>query len=173
MSREKPIVLLMCSKHKRSFVCPANEMYISERFQQSLKLARLITDNDDRRILILSAKHNVLQLNDEIEPYNIDLAKMKPKTQINWGRKTAKMLSDWGDLDDNAFLLLTNSTYHNAIISHLNHYTSYLNMLEESYHADYLNKYISSFKMPLPKPIMKDGNMVNMNRPNDIIIQYT
>lgn len=61
------IVLIACAKNKMPHRAKAKELYRSSLFKYSLKYAELL--NPDK-IFILSAKHHLLDLEREIEPYD-------------------------------------------------------------------------------------------------------
>ena len=61
------IGLISCSKAKKDYLCPAEEMYSeSNSFRLSLEYAKKICDE----VFILSAKHGLLDLEDTIQPYD-------------------------------------------------------------------------------------------------------
>jgi hypothetical protein len=53
---------------------PASELYTSPRFKAALEYARTLTS--ENRIFVLSAKHGILPLDVEVEPYNKSLYDM-------------------------------------------------------------------------------------------------
>ena len=62
-------VFLSCTKEKASSRCKAKDMYMpSSLFEKSYRYATEVLKAD--HIYILSAKHHLLSLNTEIEPYN-------------------------------------------------------------------------------------------------------
>ena len=65
----KTLVLLACCKDKRVFSCCAGHMYQGQLFKKSLAFAQTFAD----KILILSAKHGPIELEQVIEPYNVTL----------------------------------------------------------------------------------------------------
>ena len=63
------IVLISCTKKKKDCRCAAWELYsASELFKKELVYARELTT--DNNIYVLSAKHGLIQLTDELDPYN-------------------------------------------------------------------------------------------------------
>ena len=60
------IVLISCVSQKLSHRAKAKDLYVSTLFRLNLKYAKIL--NPDA-IYILSAKHGLLSLEQEIEPY--------------------------------------------------------------------------------------------------------
>lgn len=83
------IVFLSCVKSKNNKKCKAENMYLSSLFKKSLLYAKKL--NPDK-IFILSAKYKVLELNDEIEPYNLTLNNMNKIQQKQWAYECYKIL---------------------------------------------------------------------------------
>ena len=85
-------IFLSCTKKKASHRCKAEEMYSeSSLFSKALEYAKSL--NPDH-IYILSAKHHLLPLNKEIEPYNLTLKDFSAEERKNWTEKVLKQLKD-------------------------------------------------------------------------------
>ena len=72
----KIIILLQYCKIKLSYKNKAANIYISPLFKKSLEYAKKLTP---QAIHILSAKYGLLDLDSEIDPYNITLKDMNYK----------------------------------------------------------------------------------------------
>ena len=72
----KIIILLQYCKIKLSYKNKAANIYISPLFKKSLEYAKKLTP---QVIHILSAKYGLLDLDSEIDPYNITLKDMNYK----------------------------------------------------------------------------------------------
>lgn len=114
------IVLIACASKKRPYKSKANDLYISQLYKYSLAYA--YTLNPDK-IYILSALHHLLDLETEIEPYNVTLSNI-PKTKrkeglrvlnreekAEWGKKVVDMLSKHTDLQNDQFIFLAGQEY--------------------------------------------------------------
>lgn len=81
MSSNKPNVFLSCVKTKAESRCKARDMYISPLFTKSLELAERL---DSPNTYILSAKHHLLPLDKEIDPYNETLLDFSADEKKAW-----------------------------------------------------------------------------------------
>jgi len=66
--------LISCVSKKLDRKAKARELYVSPLFRLNLKYALSLRPD---KIFILSAKYGLIGLNDEIEPYDITLNKMR------------------------------------------------------------------------------------------------
>ena len=105
----KTIVLISCVSQKENTAVVAEKMYKSPLFRKSLAYARGLVPND--AIYILSAKHHLLPLNKEIEPYNETLNKMLKKDRTAWGEKVIEQLKKVTNLQDDKFIILAGKKY--------------------------------------------------------------
>lgn len=67
------VVCISCVKSKRSHRSRVEDLYTSPLFRKLLAYAKSL---DPDRILVLSAKHGVLELDDEVNPYEMTLNRM-------------------------------------------------------------------------------------------------
>jgi hypothetical protein len=116
----KTIVLIACVSMKRDTKMKAKDLYISPLFKFSLVYAEKLKPN---KIFILSAKHHLLDLETEIEPYNVTLSNIPKKnrkegtTFLNaaekkeWGKKVIEQLSKVSDLKNDKFIILAGQSY--------------------------------------------------------------
>lgn len=124
----KKIVLIACVSKKRPFKSKAGDLYISQLFNCSLAYAYSL--NPDK-IFILSALHHLLDLETEIEPYNVTLSTI-PKSKrkegfrvlnreekAEWGKKVVLMLSKHADLQNDQFIFLAGQEYIKPIEQYL------------------------------------------------------
>lgn len=84
-------VFLSCVSEKASSRCKAKDMYISDLFKKSYEYAKSL--NPDK-IYILSAKYHLLNLNKEIEPYNLTLKDMGVEKRKKWADEVIKEMKD-------------------------------------------------------------------------------
>ena len=112
----KTIVLISCASKKLPHKAKASRIYISPLFQLSLRYAKWLNPNG---IYILSAKHGVLGLNDEIAPYNHTLNKMSAARRREWAEKVLRQLGRRADLTSDRFIIIAGLHYRRYLIPHL------------------------------------------------------
>lgn len=88
-------VIIPCGGAKADSAQVAADLYIGKHFKQALSAARTMTD--DKHILILSALHGLLELDEVVEPYNV---KMGDADSVAWNQVAAQMIS-FGMVSDN------------------------------------------------------------------------
>lgn len=87
--------ILACSASKLDRRAPAHELYTGQLFRLSLQVANLTAD----RILILSAKHGVVGIDDVLDPYDESLPKEKHR-RAHWGELVSRsLLREFGTKD--------------------------------------------------------------------------
>lgn len=92
----------------------AKDLYISTLFRSALKYALKIKCD---KVYILSAKHKLLKLEEEIGVYNITLNKMSVSAQKNWAEDVLKQIKGEGlDLQNDEFIILAGKNYYKYII---------------------------------------------------------
>ncbi|PSO33562.1 hypothetical protein C7G41_00865 [Bradyrhizobium sp. MOS002] len=74
------IVLVSCGKHKKEAKSMASEMYTSPRFRMSVNLIGRL----QQRAFILSAKHGLLSLTTQIDPYDVSLRTFDEEQLSRW-----------------------------------------------------------------------------------------
>ena len=78
--RDKRVALIACVKMKLPNKAKAEYLYTSPLFKGNLQFAKTLNPDE---ILILSAKYGLVELYDEIEPYDVTLKNMKVKAISN------------------------------------------------------------------------------------------
>jgi hypothetical protein len=147
----KKIVLIACASQKKKIKSPAKDLYISTLFKYSLRYA--FSMNPDK-VYILSALHHLLDLDKEIEPYdvtlsNIPIAKRKPGLKILnaeekkiWGNEVIHMLSKQSDLQHDKFIALAGQEYIKPIKAHIRYLDDRLHGLPQGKRISYLKNNI-------------------------------
>jgi len=115
----KKIVLISCSSKKLPKKSKAKELYSSDLFKKNLEYA--ISLNPDKTY-ILSAKYGLLDLEEEIEPYNVTLNKMNKEERENWARNVIKKLKEIVDLENNKIIFLAGHKYREFLIPEIKNY---------------------------------------------------
>ncbi len=84
----------------------------------NLKYAEQIGDE----IFILSAKHHLLDLDREIEPYDLTLNKMSKNKRQKWAEKVLNNLKLKTDLNNDEFIFLAGKKYREFLSPYINNY---------------------------------------------------
>lgn len=82
------IGVVACSKSKLCHGAPARELYTSPLFKLSLAYAEQHCD----KVYVVSAFHGLVELDQELDPYDRTLSKMPQKARIAWGIRIADSL---------------------------------------------------------------------------------
>ena len=109
----KKIVLLACVATKLPKPAPAKLLYNSPLFKGSLSYAESLNPDD---IVILSAKHYVVPLEQVIAPYDKTLLNMPSDEVREWAVQVLKILADRYDLDNDEFVILAGEKYRKFIV---------------------------------------------------------
>ncbi|KHJ37519.1 hypothetical protein PBAC_22370 [Pedobacter glucosidilyticus] len=118
----KRIVLISCVSRKGKKKSKAKELYKGPLFTNSLAYGQAL--NPDK-IFILSAHYHLLDLDQEIEPYDVTLSyvspekrKKKPELIVltkdeakKWGQEVLKQLENVADLKNDTFIILAGQSY--------------------------------------------------------------
>lgn len=133
----KKIVLISCASKKRSVRSQAKDLYISTLFELNLKYADTL--NPDA-IYILSAKYGLLNLETEIEPYNLTLNNMTGNEIKEWALRVLNQLGEKTDLINDHFTFLAGDKYRRYLISSLKSYEVPLEGLPIGKQLQYLKR---------------------------------
>lgn len=126
----KKIVLISCGSKKMNTKTKAKDMYQSPLFKYSLQYAFKL--NPDK-IFILSALYGLLDLETEIEPYDVTISNVslqnrlkKPQLKvlsknekIEWGKKIVDKLAISSNIEKDVFIVLAGLEYVKPIIPYL------------------------------------------------------
>ena len=117
---KKKIVLIACASKKGELKAKAKDLYISPLFKMSLEYA---SKQKPDKIFILSALYHLLDLDKEIEPYNVTLSYvpkakktlelkiLNSKEKEDWGEKVVEQLAKQTDLQNDEFIFLAGEVY--------------------------------------------------------------
>lgn len=112
----KNIVLISCVSKKLDRKSTAENIYTSSLFKKNLIYAKSLKPN---QIYILSAKHGLLKLTDEIEPYNKTLNKMRTNEIKEWSKEVVNQLKSVTDLKNDEFTFLAGEKYRKYLLPEL------------------------------------------------------
>lgn len=123
------IVLISCCKTKLNKKSTAENLYQSELFKKSLYYAKELNPDG---IYILSAKHYLVSLDEELEPYDV---KLDGKFAVNletgenvesiesWAKTVLAELSVVSDLNKDKFIILAGRAYYMELIKKIKNYS--------------------------------------------------
>ena len=109
----KIIYLISCCKEKLSYSAKAKDLYQSEGFKK--RLSEALSHNPDE-ILILSAKHHIVELDHVLEPYDVCLSNQTIGEQKKWAEICLADLSSRFNLKEDRFIILANEDYYRYLI---------------------------------------------------------
>ena len=109
----KIIYLISCCKEKLNFAAKAKDLYQSEGFKK--RLSEALSHNPDE-ILILSAKHHIVELDHVLEPYDVCLSNQTIGEQKKWAEICLADLSSRFNLKEDRFIILANEDYYRYLI---------------------------------------------------------
>ncbi len=95
------------------------DIYASDWFQSALTYAKSLKSD---AIYVLSAKHGLLGLNDEIAPYELTLKNMHVAEKKAWADRVVAQLVSVSDLQHDHFVILAGKNYRMYLVPHLAHY---------------------------------------------------
>jgi len=114
------IVLISCVSRKLPFRAKARDLYTSTLFKLSLKYAETMKPD---AIFILSAKHGLLSLNQEIEPYDITLKDMRSSEVKVWANNVLNQIQGVCSIKETDFTFLAGEKYRKYLLPHFKNYS--------------------------------------------------
>lgn len=113
------IVLISCVSKKLSRKAEARDLYVSPLFRMSLRYAQRFAPQN---VFILSAKYGLVQLDEEIEPYDTTLNAMSASERKRWAANVIAELRKHCDLERDHFVILAGQRYRQYLLPHLKSY---------------------------------------------------
>ena len=92
LSNSKKIALLSCTKDKLPYKSKVKDLYSASIYFKNT-LQKIQKENFDY-IYVISAKHGVLELNQEINPYDFTLSQLKVLEKRDWARSILNQLKE-------------------------------------------------------------------------------
>jgi hypothetical protein len=116
------IVLIECAAQQNRNVdkCRAEELYTSRLFRQSLAYARTLRPD---KIFILSSKYGLLNLDDEVSPYDVNLSEMSVTDRRALAKRILESLGNVSDMENDKYVILAGERAIEFITPHLKHHT--------------------------------------------------
>lgn len=113
------IVLISCVSKKLNYKSKAKDLYISSLFKKNLQYAKSIGPD---KIFILSAKHGLLGLDEEIKPYEKTLNTMNSREIKDWAKLVLKQLREVANLEEDEFIFLAEKKYRKFLLHPIKNY---------------------------------------------------
>lgn len=114
----KRIVLVSCASKKRAERTFAKDLYNSQLFRLNLEYAHQLRPDV---IFILSAKHGLLSLEEEIDRYDLTLNTMKSGEVKVWAEKVLQQMAVATDIQADHFIFLAGERYRKHLAPCLTH----------------------------------------------------
>jgi len=114
----RKVVLISCVSQKLDRKSKAKDLYISSLFKKNMAYAKTLKPD---AIYILSAKYGLLNLDDEIEPYDVTLNTMKVAERKSWAENVLSQLEKVESTEDTKFIFLAGNNYRKYLMPHLPH----------------------------------------------------
>lgn len=113
------IILISCVSKKLSRKSKAKDLYISPLFRYNLKYAQSL---NPEKIYIISAKYGLLDLEQEIQPYDLTLNKMPSQEIKKWANNVVNQLNSKTNIKNDMFIFLAGNKYRKYLLPHITHY---------------------------------------------------
>ncbi len=111
----RTVVLVPCAAKKVPYKAKAEDLYASPLFKLNLRYAHSL---DPDALFILSAKHGLVGLGEELEPYDLTLNEMRSEEVKRWAESVLRQLGDVADLQKDRFVFLTGERYRKYLLPH-------------------------------------------------------
>ncbi|MBK7022711.1 MAG: hypothetical protein IPH41_04080 [Sulfuritalea sp.] len=115
----RKIVLISCVSKKLVHAAKVRDIYVSPLFRLNLAYAESLKPD---AIYVLSAKHGLLPLDDQIEPYELTLNTMGTGQIRAWASGVVSQLAAVADLKHDLFVFLAGDKYRKFLVPHLAHF---------------------------------------------------
>lgn len=112
----KQIVLISCVSKKLAQRAKARKFYVSTLFKLNLRYAQKL---DPDEIFILSAKHGLLSLEQEVDPYEQTLNNMSALEVKQWANEVLEQISAKCSIDETTFIFLAGERYRKYLLPYL------------------------------------------------------
>ena len=112
----KTIILISCVSKKLPYKAKAEKLYISPLFRKNLAYAQKLKPD---AVYILSAKYGLIDLEADVDPYDLTLNNMPVNEVKAWAKNVIEQLSAKTDLRKDHFIFLAGAKYRKYLTSHL------------------------------------------------------
>ena len=131
------IILISCVSQKLPYKTSARHLYISPLFKKNLAYAQRL--NPDA-IFILSAKYGLVDLDQDIEPYDLTLNTLTADQIKMWAAHVLAQLSEKADLRQDHFIFLAGQKYRKYLLPKIKSYEIPLEGLPIGKQLQFLSK---------------------------------
>lgn len=107
------IVLISCVKKKLPYKTKAKDLYVSSLFKKNLAFARSLQPN---KIFILSAKYGLVNLEEELEPYEFTLNTMSAPEIKNWAERVKGQMKEKINFENDMIVFLAGEKYRRYLV---------------------------------------------------------
>jgi len=114
----KRIVLISCVSKKLGYRTKAEALYVSPLFLMALAFARSLRPD---KIFILSAKYGLVDLDQEIEPYEQTLNTMSGQEIKRWAEGVIKQMEGKVDCSQDEAIFLAGDKYRKHLLPNFRH----------------------------------------------------
>ncbi len=114
---KKRIVLISCVSQKLPHRAKAKDLYISTLFKLNLRYAEKLNPDG---VYILSAKYGLLNLEQEINPYEQTLNNMRANEVKRWANQVIEQIKKICVIEETEFVFLAGEKYRKYLLPHLN-----------------------------------------------------
>lgn len=111
----RTVALISCCKNKLPYKSKVKDLYISDSFKANLIRSDKILPEAK---YVLSAKHGLLEFDDEITPYDVTLANMSRTEVASWATMVVDKLRKLENIDSTKFVIYADSNYYNPLRKH-------------------------------------------------------
>ena len=112
-------MLTACSKSKLTFRAKAKDMYKGNVFKASIEYAEFL---GIKNVYVLSAKYGLLHLDQEIDPYEKTLNKMRKPERLLWASKVIEQIYKICNIEETEFTIIAGVRYREFLLNHLKSY---------------------------------------------------
>lgn len=133
------VVLVSCASKKLNKRAKAKDLYISTLFKMNLKFAHTFHPS---KIFILSAKYGLVDLKQNIDPYNQTLNTMSVYERKNWAAKVKKQMTKKVDFEKDQIIFLAGKRYRENLVPFFKNVTIPLDGLSIGKQLKYLKENI-------------------------------
>ena len=137
----KTIILISCCKTKLNRKVPAEQLYQSAGFKKQLAFAKSIRHD---AIFVISAKHHLVPLSMELEPYDVCLNDKSSEEIKSWAKIVLKQLSENYSLSEDEFIILAGKDYYSELIKGISNYKLPLEGLPMGTRLQWLDEHTNS-----------------------------
>jgi hypothetical protein len=107
------VVLISCVSKKLPYKAKAKDLYISPLFRMNLVFARSLQPD---KIFILSAKYGLVDLEQELEPYEQTLNIISTDEIRKWAEKVKEQMRGQIDFDNDEVVFLAGEKYRKYLL---------------------------------------------------------